>query len=265
MSHHEKLWRGDDDGKKGKKQARPPARQYNERGPWNTVSHALGVYVSPWHKYSIHVYLIFHRFDNMPSGKFVATMSFRTMYNDFRGMKTMDLSPASEDADPLFDENGGDLSGVMVARRTFACKIGWTKRFEEKDSLYLRVAKCLPLPIRPEGPEGMNDEEWEEVRPKGPRPRTEWVLEAIRALREDRHWESLPMKQFQARHDEVKEVAGRKRRAFGLRSRSSFDMEQARCLDKIMNDVGTVLYSKREEELEKNQRRHRKRGMDAGF
>ncbi|TGO26788.1 hypothetical protein BPAE_0053g00420 [Botrytis paeoniae] len=232
MSHHEKFWRGDDDDKKGKKQARPPARQYNERGPLHPVSHALGVNLSPEHKYSIHVYLIFHRFDNMPSGKFVATMSFRTMYNDFRGTKTVDFSPATEDADPLFDENGENLSGVMVAKREFMCKIGWVKRCEEKDRVYLRVANCLPLPIRPEE---MKNEEWEEVRYKGSKSRTEWILKAITALKKDTLWERLPIEQFQARHKEVRKVEWKKRGAIGLR--------QASCLDEIMNDVGVVLYS----------------------
>ncbi|TEY73163.1 hypothetical protein BOTCAL_0082g00140 [Botryotinia calthae] len=182
----------------------------------------------------------------MSSRNFDATMSFRTMYNDSRGMKTVDFSPASEEANPLFDKNGGSLSKVMVARRTFVCKIGWLKRTEEKERVYLKVQNCLPYPIRPEG---MEDEKWEEVRSKGPESRVEWVLKAIEALREDKLWESLPIEKFKDRHYEVREVAGKKR-----------DTIQAKYLDNIMYDVGLALYCKRKGEPKQIWNRHGGRG-----
>ncbi|TGO32180.1 hypothetical protein BHYA_0343g00080 [Botrytis hyacinthi] len=239
MSYHEKFWRGDDDDNKRKKQTRPPARQYNEPGPMHPVSHAPGVNVSPEHQYSIHVYLIFHQFDNMAPGNFIATMSFRTMFNDFQGMKTMDFSPATEYADPLFDVNGGDLRGVMVVQRTFMCKIGWVKRDKGKEKVYSRIKNCLPYAVRPEK---MTDKEWEERRVKGPESRTEWVLKAIRMLKGERHWEKLPEEQFKTRHKEVRTVARMNGGAIGSR-RTPFDMEPANCLDKIMTDVRVALYS----------------------
>ncbi|KAF7889360.1 uncharacterized protein EAF01_010853 [Botrytis porri] len=240
-----------------KKQAHPPARQDNEGRPLYPVIPAFGVAISPAHKYTIHVYLIFHRFDNMESENFVATMSFRTMFNDFGGMRAVDFSPATEDADPLFDVNGGNLRGVMVAQRTFMCKIGWLKRIEGKEDVYLRIRKCLPCAIRSDS---MTDEEWEERRVKGPESRTEWILKAVRVLKEQRLWETLPKNEFQARHREVIKVAWKNRGLISLRRNLSFDVKQARCLDKIMDDVGTVLYSKREEALEGNPGRHRRKG-----
>ncbi|TGO45791.1 hypothetical protein BCON_0365g00090 [Botryotinia convoluta] len=264
MYHHRNSRRGDDDDhhNRREKYARPPARQNNERGTLYPVNPALGVAISPGHKYSIHVYLIFHRFDNMESGNFVAKMSFRTMFNDFGGTKTLDFSPAAEDADPLYDKNGENLRGVMVARREFMCKIGWLKRIEGKEEVYLRIKDCLPLPIRPER---MTNEEWEEMRVKGPGSRTEWVLKAIRALKEERLWERLPKDHFQARHDEVKKVARKKRGVIGLRRTPSFDTIQASSLNKIMNDVEEVLYPKDEEEPRNILGRHRRRGYYAGF
>ncbi|TGO10370.1 hypothetical protein BTUL_0137g00270 [Botrytis tulipae] len=241
MFHRKKFWLGDDgnDDHKRKKQTRPPARQYNERGPQPPVSHALGVSLSTKHHYSIHVYLIFHQFDNMAPGNFIATMSFRTMFNDYQGMKTMDFSPATEYADPLFDVNGGDLRGVMVAQRTFMCKIGWVKRDLGKEEVYSRIKNYLPYADRPER---MTDKEWEERRVKGPEPRTEWVLEAIRMLKKERHWEKLPEEEFKKRHKEVRTVARMNRGATGSR-RTPFDMEPANRLDKIMTDVRVALYS----------------------
>ncbi|KAF5869075.1 uncharacterized protein Bfra_011617 [Botrytis fragariae] len=261
MYHHRNYRRGEDydhdHDNRREKYARPPARQDNEGRAWYPVIPALGVDISPAHKYTIHVYLIFHRFDNMESGNFVATMSFRTMFNDFGGMKTVDFSPATEDADPLFDVNGGNLSGVMVAQRTFMCKIGWLKRIEGKEEVYLRIRKCLPYATRPES---MTNEEWEEMGVKRPESRTKWVLKAIRALKKERLWEGLPKNMFQTRHKEVIKVAWKKRKLIGLRPKPSFDMEQARCLDRIMNDVGMVLYSEQDEEPKKIQDKYRRRG-----
>ncbi|KAF7941749.1 uncharacterized protein EAE97_006586 [Botrytis byssoidea] len=242
MFDHKKFWRGEDgnDDHKRKKQARPPARQYNERGYQPPVSHALGVNVSTEHHYSIHVYLIFHQFDNMAPGNFIATLSFRTMFNDYQGMKTIDFSPATEHADPLYDVNGGNLRGVMVAQRMFMCKIGWVKRELGKEELYSRFKNYLPYAKKPEK---MTEKEWEEERRvHGPEPRTKWVLEAIRKLKEERYWEELPKEEFKKRHKEVKTEARMIRGAIGSR-RTSSDMERANRLDKIMTDVRVVLYS----------------------
>ncbi|KAF7950141.1 hypothetical protein EAE96_007436 [Botrytis aclada] len=267
MSHHRGSWHDDDDdyynhGNRRKKQARPPARQHNERGAWHKVHHAPGVSLSLKHKYSVHVYLIFHRFDNMDAGNFVATMSFRTMSNDYGGMKKMDFSPATEEADPLFDLNGGNLKGVTVTKREFVCKIGWVKRIEAKQEVYLRVGKCLPYAIRPET---MNDEEWEEKRVKGPKCRTEWVLKAIRGLKKEKLWEELPMEDFQARHEEVREVVRKERAMIGSRPNPSFETTHASRLDEIMYDVGVSLYRKHEEKPKKTPERHRGRWYHAGF
>ncbi|KAM0304064.1 hypothetical protein ACHAO8_011457 [Botrytis cinerea] len=246
-----------EDARRRKKQARPPARQDNERKPLHTVNHALGLNVSPKHKFSTHVYLIFHQLGNMPSENFVATLSFRTMYNDFRGMKTRDYSPASEDADPLYDKNGKDLRGVMVAKWELYCKIGWVKRIFGKDEMYLPIVDCLPFPIRPNE---MESEEWENVRSQGSESRTKWVLKAIEALKQDELWESLPYEQFKARHDEVRKVARKKWKIVGTRPRPSLDTIQAKYLDEIMNDVGLTLYPKPKEEPKKIWDRYRRRG-----
>lgn len=240
MFHQKEFWRGDDDDNKRKKQARPPARQYNERRTLRPVSHALGLSVSPEHNYSIHVYLIFYQFDSMAPGNFIATMSFRTMLDDFQGMKTMDFSPATEYADPLSDVNGGDLRGVMVAQRIFMCKIGWLKRDLGKEEVYARIKNYLPYANKPEK---MENEEWEKRRVKGLDSRTEWVLRAIRALKGEKYWEKLPKLQFQTRHREVIEVARKNYRGISGSKRTPFDMESANRLDKIMTDVGVALYS----------------------
>lgn len=196
------------------------------------------------------------------------------MYNDFKGMKTIDISPNSEEADAQYDINGGELKEVMGNRRIFMCKIGWVQRNENRGMLYAKVADCLPFPVRPDT---MDSVEWEELRMKG-NSRCEWIFKAIEVLKEG-NWESLPVEQFRERHVEVKKVGGggdfedKKRRwergvdratrhfdysgdaltyretlkELGPKPRLSSEAKQARYLDKIMNDVGAALYSKHEE------------------
>ncbi|ESZ92029.1 hypothetical protein SBOR_7595 [Sclerotinia borealis F-4128] len=267
---------------------RPPPKIIHTRETLHPVFHAPGVYVSPQHHFSTHVYLIFHLYNRNTSGKFVATVSFRTMYNDFKGMKTLDISPCSEEADAQFDINGGEPNAVLGGKNMLMVKIGWVQRNEKREEIYARVAECLPFPVRADT---MDSEEWEEVRAKGMNPRCEWVVKAIGVLRKAENWESLPVSQFRERHDEVKKLARNgdsddekrkwKRRVdratrhfedsgdareyreklkeLGSEPESSSEAIQARYLDKLMNDVGAALYSKDEEEPKKISYRNRRR------
>ncbi|KAJ8062792.1 hypothetical protein OCU04_008049 [Sclerotinia nivalis] len=271
------FWRAEEKSSKSKKKHhdRPPPKIISIREKLHTVFHAPGVYVSPQNHYSTHVYLIFHRYDNMASGIFSATISFRTMYNDFKGMKTIDISPNSEEADVQFDINGGELRGVMGSRKIFMCKIGWVQRNENREMVYARVAECLPFPVRPDT---MDSVEWEELRVKG-NSRCEWIVKAIGVLKKGDNWESLPVEQFKERHAEVKKLVGggdyedekrtwkrrvdrvtrhfdqsgdvlayrEKLKELGPEPGLSSEAKQVRYLDKIMNDVGAALYSKHEE------------------
>lgn len=277
------FWRTDGDKRKTKH--RPPPKVINVREELYTVFTAPGVAKSPEHKHSTHVYIIFRHYDNMPSDKFTATISFRTMYNDHKGMKNIDLCPASEDADPLYDINGGGMTRVFVDSNTFMVKIGWVKRSEKRDKLYTEVANCLPFPIRGST---MDSEEWEELRAKGKSPRTNWVIKAIGVLKKSDIWESLPESQFRERHNELKKLkdnnleadieswirrVDRARRNYshdvhkykskleriGPEPEESSQGKQAKYLDDIMNNVGVALYSPREEEFRRDLAQYRRR------
>ncbi|CAD6441700.1 065d0869-f10c-4109-99b9-7c137176fe2e [Sclerotinia trifoliorum] len=245
------FWRAEEKSSKPKKKhrERPSSKIISIREKLHPVFHAPGVYVSPQNHYSTHVYLIFHRYEDMKSGLFSATISFRTMYNDFKGMKTVDISPNSEEADAQFDINGGEMKGVMGSRRMFVCKIGWVQRNENRVWCMRRLQECLPFPVRPDT---MDSVEWEELRMKG--------------IRDERHAEVKKMSGVGDFEDEKRAWKRRVDRAtrhfdhsgdvlayretlkeLGPEPGLSSEAKQARYLDKIMNDVGAALYSKHEE------------------
>lgn len=141
----------------------------------------------------------------MPAGKFNATVSFRTMYNDFRGMKSMNISPCSEDADPQFDMNGGDSAGVLEVERRFKIKVGWVARNEDREKVLKQMAEHLPFPIRGGT---MDSEEWERMRAKGNNPSGEWVFGAMGVLRRTRRWSRLPKDKFMEQRAKVKKLIG---------------------------------------------------------
>lgn len=142
----------------------------------------------------------------MPAGKFDATVSFRTMYNDFRGMKSMDISPCNEDADPQFDINGGDSAGVLEVERRFMIKVGWVARNERREKVLKKMAERLPFPIRGST---MDSEEWEALRAKGNNPRGEWVFGAMGVLRRSREWSRLQKDKFMEQRAKVKKLIGK--------------------------------------------------------